>query len=98
MVGGLSFVVFSIVEGNVIIFWGITKRYALVISRFSIKKTFQTVLSGSEEAQGKSRLPRTITRLCSRPLIVTSQDYISASLTTVLAATLRIVQLMYTVS
>ena len=36
--GGLSFVVFSIVEGNVNIFCGITKRYALIISLFSIKK------------------------------------------------------------
>ena len=32
--GGLSFVVFSIVEGNVNIFCGITKRYALIISLF----------------------------------------------------------------
>ena len=36
--GGLSFVVFSIVEGNVNIFCGITKRYALIISLFSITK------------------------------------------------------------
>ena len=36
--GGLSFVVFSIVEGNVNIFCGITRRYALIISLFSIKK------------------------------------------------------------
>ena len=36
--GGLRFVVFSIVEGNVNIFCGITKRYALIISLFSIKK------------------------------------------------------------
>ena len=36
--GGLSFVVFSIVGGNVNIFCGITKRYALIISLFSIKK------------------------------------------------------------
>ena len=36
--GGLSFVVFSIVEGNVNISCGITKRYALIISLFSIKK------------------------------------------------------------
>ena len=36
--GGLSFVVFSIVEGNVNIFCGITKRYVLIISLFSIKK------------------------------------------------------------
>ena len=35
--GGLSFVVFSIVEGNVNIFCGITKRYVLIISLFSIK-------------------------------------------------------------
>ena len=35
--GGLSFVVFSIVEGNVNIFCEITKRYVLIISRFSIK-------------------------------------------------------------
>ena len=34
--GGLSFVAFSIVEGN--IFCGITKRYVLIISLFSIKK------------------------------------------------------------
>ena len=41
--GGLSFVVFSIVEGNVNIFCGITKRYVLIISLFSIKKkTFWT--------------------------------------------------------
>ena len=36
--GGLSFVVFSKVEGNVNISCGITKRYALIISLFSIKK------------------------------------------------------------
>ena len=36
--GGLSFVVFSIVEGNVNISCGITKRYPLIISLFSIKK------------------------------------------------------------
>ena len=36
--GGLSFVVFSIVGGNVNIFCGITKRYALIISLFSKKK------------------------------------------------------------
>ena len=36
--GGLSFVMFLIVEGNVIIFCGITKRYVLIISLFSIKK------------------------------------------------------------
>ena len=36
--GGLRFVVFSIVEGNVKIFCGITRRYALIISLFSIKK------------------------------------------------------------
>ena len=35
--GGLSFVVFSIVEGHVNIFCGITKRYALITSLFSIK-------------------------------------------------------------
>ena len=35
--GGLRFVVFSIVEGNVNIFCGITRRYALIISLFSIK-------------------------------------------------------------
>ena len=35
--GGLSFVVFSIVEGNVNIFCGIKKRYVLTISLFSIK-------------------------------------------------------------
>ena len=40
--GGLSFVVFSIVEGNVNIFSGITKRYVLIISLCSIKKTFWT--------------------------------------------------------
>ena len=42
--GGLSFVVFSIVEGNVNISCGITKRYALIISLFSIikkKKLFE---------------------------------------------------------
>ena len=42
--GGLRFVVFSIVEGNVNIFCGITRRYALIISLFSIKnkkKLFQ---------------------------------------------------------
>ena len=32
-----EFVVFSIVEGNVNIFCGITKRYLLIISLFSIK-------------------------------------------------------------
>ena len=38
-----EFVVFSLVEGNVNIFCGITKRYVLVISLFSIKKkTFWT--------------------------------------------------------
>ena len=36
--GGLSFVVFSIVEENVNIFCGITKRYVSIISLFSIKK------------------------------------------------------------
>ena len=36
--GGLSFVVFSIVEGNVNIFCGIAKRYVLTISLFSLKK------------------------------------------------------------
>ena len=36
--GGLRFVVFSIVEGNINIFCGITKRYVLIISLFSIKK------------------------------------------------------------
>ena len=40
--GGLSFVVFSIVEGNVNIFCGITKRYVLIISLFSKNKTFGT--------------------------------------------------------
>ena len=40
--GGLRFVVFSIVEGNINIFCGITKRYVLIISLFSIKKTFWT--------------------------------------------------------
>ena len=42
--GGLRFVVFSIVEGNVNIFCGITRRYALIISLFSIikkKKLFE---------------------------------------------------------
>ena len=39
---GLIFVVFSIVEGNVNIFCGITKRYVLIISLFSINKTFWT--------------------------------------------------------
>ena len=42
--GGLSFVVFSIVEGNVNISCGIAKRYALIISLFSIikkKKLFE---------------------------------------------------------
>ena len=32
---------FSIVEGNVNIFCGITKRYVLIISLFSIKKLFE---------------------------------------------------------
>ena len=36
--GDLSFVVFSIVEGNVNVFCGITKRYVLIMSLFSIKK------------------------------------------------------------
>ena len=36
--GGLSFAVFSIVEGNVNILCGITKGYVLIISLFSIKK------------------------------------------------------------
>ena len=36
--GGPSFVVFSIVEGNVNIFCGITKRYVLITSLCSIKK------------------------------------------------------------
>ena len=35
--GGVSFVLFSIVEGKVNIFCGITKRYALIRSLFSIK-------------------------------------------------------------
>ena len=35
--GGLSFVAFSIVEGNAYIFCGITKTYTLIISLFSIK-------------------------------------------------------------
>ena len=35
--GGLSFVAFSIVEGNANIFCGITKTYTLIISLFSIK-------------------------------------------------------------
>ena len=39
--GGLSFVMFLIVEGNVNIFCGITKRYVLIISLFSIKKLFE---------------------------------------------------------
>ena len=39
--GGLRFVVFSIVEGNINIFCGITKRYVLIISLFSIKKLFE---------------------------------------------------------
>ena len=39
--GGLRFVVFSIVEGNVNIFCGITKRYVLIISQCSIKKFFE---------------------------------------------------------
>ena len=38
--GGLSFVVFSIVEGNVNISCGITKRYALIISQCSLKNFF----------------------------------------------------------
>ena len=41
--GGLSFVVFSIVEGNVNIFCGITKRYALIISLFSMKKMISMI-------------------------------------------------------
>ena len=36
--GGLSFVGFLIVEGNANIFCGITKRYVLIISLFSMKK------------------------------------------------------------
>ena len=40
--GGLSFVVFSIVEGNVNIFCGITKRYALIACFLYIyKKLFE---------------------------------------------------------
>ena len=39
------FVVFSIVEGNVNIFCGITKRYVLIISLFSIKKSFLNKIS-----------------------------------------------------
>ena len=39
--GGLRFVVFLIVEGNINIFCGITKRYVLIISLFCIKKLFQ---------------------------------------------------------
>ena len=39
--GGLRFVVFSIVEGNVNIFCGITKRYVLIISQCSLKKIFE---------------------------------------------------------
>ena len=39
--GGLRFVVFLIVEGNINIFCGITKRYVLIISLFSIKKLFE---------------------------------------------------------
>ena len=39
--GGLRFVVFSIVEGNVNIFCGITKRYVLIISQCSIKNFFE---------------------------------------------------------
>ena len=36
--GDLSFVVFSIVEGNVNVFCGITKRYVLIMGLFSEKK------------------------------------------------------------
>ena len=39
--GGLSFVVFSIVGGNVNIFCGITKRYVLIISQCPLKKFFE---------------------------------------------------------
>ena len=39
--GVLSFVMFLIVEGNVNIFCGITRRYVLIISLFCIKKLFQ---------------------------------------------------------
>ena len=38
---GLSFVVFSIVGGNVNIFCGITKRYVLILSQCSLKKNFE---------------------------------------------------------
>ena len=38
--GGLRFVVFSIVEGNVNIFCGIRKRYVLITSLCSIKNFF----------------------------------------------------------
>ena len=56
------------------------------------------VLSGLEEVQGMTRLSRAIARLCSRPLIAMNQDSINASLTTVLATTPRIAQLMSNVS
>ena len=56
------------------------------------------VLSGLEEVQGMTRLSRTKARLCWRPFIAMNQDYISASLTTVLATTPRIAQLMSNVS
>ena len=39
--GGLSFVVFSIVGGNVNMFCGITKRYVLIISQCAIKNFFE---------------------------------------------------------
>ena len=45
--GSVIFVVFSIVEGNVNIFCGITKRYVLIISLFSIKKNFLNKMSFS---------------------------------------------------
>ena len=38
---GLSFVVFSIVGGNVNIFCGITKRHVLIISQCSLKNIFE---------------------------------------------------------
>ena len=38
---GLSFVVFSIVGGNVNIFCGITNRYVLILSQCSLKKIFE---------------------------------------------------------
>ena len=45
--GGLSFEVFLIVEGNFNIFCGLTKRFVLIISLFSTKKSFLNKISFS---------------------------------------------------